>query len=365
MSEPETRVVWTDDMIDRLRAYRSNGMTVPKIAGIMGVSVMAANNACARYGISGPEPVWTPKMIAKLKEMRLAGMTYGDIGEAIGVSGDAVDHAARRYGVPKAVLEENLTIPVFRGDLKLPMDDYLITCDYHSPYYSVLWHNRTLAIADKFGVKKIIIVGDLIDFGFASHYYSDHKPGIDDESDENRRLVHSLLDAFDEVYLVKGNHEDRLGRQTNGMVQARYLLELWAGRDYGKRFHYSLYDKLTIGNEWLLVHPKSYSIISTKVAKILASKFHKNILNTHGHFLGYGYDISGKYYAADIGGVFDKEKIEYKNIKTTTHPEWVNGFAVLKNGHPYLFDDLTDWGFWLNEREEGQCPNQTKGNGST
>jgi len=352
-------------MIDRLRAYRKNGMTVPRISGIMGVSVMAVYSACMRYEIPGPEPTWTPERIAQLKEMRISGMTYGAIGEKLEMSQDAIAHAARKFRVPKAILEENLSIPVFRGDLKLPMDDYLITCDYHSPYYSVLWHNRTLAIAERLGIRKIIVVGDLIDFGFAAFWYSDHKPGIDDESDENRRLVRSLLSAFDEIYLVKGNHEDRLGRQTNGLVQARYLLELWAGEDYGKRFHYSLYDKLTIGSEWLLVHPKSYSIISTKVAKILASKFHKNILNTHGHFLGYGYDISGKYYAADIGGIFDKEKIEYKNLKTSTHPEWGNGFAVLKNGHPYLFDERTDWGFWLGEHEEGRCPNQTKENGST
>jgi hypothetical protein len=365
LTEPDIRVGWTPELIEQLRSLRKEGLTAAQISEGMGIPVMAVYNACTRHSALGQGSVWTKERIEQLREMRMAGMTYDVIGERFGMTTEAVAHAARNHGIPKAILEENLSIPVFRGDLKLPMDDYIITCDYHSPYYSVLWHNRTLAIAERLGIKKAIIVGDLIDFGFAAFWYSDHKPGIDDESDENRRLVHSLLSAFDEIYLVKGNHEDRLGRQTNGLVQARYLLELWAGEDYGKRFHYSLYDKLTIGSEWLLVHPKSYSIISTKVAKILASKFHKNILNTHGHFLGYGYDISGKYYAADIGGIFDKEKIEYKNLKTSTHPEWGNGFAVLKNGHPYLFDERTDWEFWLGEHEEGRCPNQTKENGST
>jgi hypothetical protein len=274
-----------------------------------------------------------------------------EIAKAFNQPVSCIENAIHRYGraTPRGTLEENLEIKLFKGDLKLPMDDYIITADYHSPYYSVEWHNRSLAIAERFGIKKLVVIGDLVDFGFASFFYADHKPGIADESDENRRLIQSLLAQFEEIVVVKGNHEDRLGRNTNGIIQARYLFELWSGPEWGKRFKYSLYDKLTIGDEWMCVHPKSYSTVSTRVAKLLAAKFHKNILNTHGHFLGYGYDISGKYYAADIGGMFDRDKIEYRCIKTTLHPEWQNGFLMLKNGHPYLFDDHTDFNFWLGE----------------
>jgi hypothetical protein len=244
-------------------------------------------------------------------------------------------------------LEENLDVPLFKGDLKLPMDDYIITADYHSPYFSVPWHNRSLAIAERFGIKKLIVIGDLVDFGFASHYYSDHKPGIADEADENRRLIQSLLAQFEEIVVVKGNHEDRLGRQTNGIVQARYLFELWAGTEYGKRFKYSLYDKLTIGGEWLCVHPRSYSQRAGIASRALCSKYLKNVLNTHGHHVGWNYDPSGKFLAVDLGGMFDPEKIEYMNVKTTTHPTWNQGFGMLRNGYFHLFDERTDWDFWL------------------
>jgi hypothetical protein len=282
--------------------------------------------------------------------MVAAGCAARDIAAAFEQPVQCIDNAIRRHGkVPVGMLEENFDIPVFKGDLKLPMDDYIITADYHSPYFSTLWHYRSLMIAEHFGIKKLVVVGDLVDFGFASHYYSDHKPGIADEADENKRLIQSLLAQFEEIVVVKGNHEDRLGRQTDGLIQARYLFELWAGPEYGKRFKYSLYDRLTIGDEWLCVHPKSYSTVSTRVAKLLAAKYHKNILNTHGHFMGYGYDISGKYYVADIGGMFDKEKIEYKNLKTTIHPEWTNGFLMLKNGYPYLFNEHTDFDFWMRD----------------
>ncbi len=254
----------------------------------------------------------------------------------------------RGWRASTRILEENPDMELFRGDLKLLMDNYIITCDYHSPYYSIPWHNRTLEIANQYGINKLVVIGDLVDFGFASHFYSDHKPSIDDESDENRRLIQSMLAQFEEIVVVKGNHEDRLGRQTNGVIQARYLFELWSGPDFGKRFKYSLYDKLTIGGDWLLVHPRSYSQRAGVASRQLASIHLKNIINTHGHHVGWNYDSSGKFLAVDLGGMFDTEKIEYLNLKSTTHPRWNNGFLMLMNGHPYLFDDNTDWSFWLN-----------------
>ena len=294
-----------------------------------------------------PRFSWTPEALDRLRAMRAAGIQGGQIAATLGVSLMCVNNAIFRYGLTRGVLEENLDIPVFRGDLKLPMDDYLITCDYHSPYYSVLWHNRSLQIAERFSLKKIIVIGDLVDFGFASFFYADHKPGIADEADENKRLIQSLLTQFEEIIVVKGNHEDRLGRQTNGIIQARYLFESWAGSDYGKRFRYSLYDKLTIGDKWLCVHPKSYSQKAGIASRQLASIHLKNIVNTHGHHIGRNYDPSGRFLAIDLGGMFDVEKIEYLNMKSTTHPRWNPGFGMLRNDYFYLFDESTDFDFWL------------------
>ncbi len=297
---------------------------------------------------------WTPELKARLRELYLGGANRQGIADTLTreqgreVSYTAVDSIIRRMGIAGKALTENPNIELFNKHLHLPMDDYIVTLDYHSPYYSVLWHNRCLAIKDKLKIGKIIVVGDLLDFGFASHYYADHPPKIDDEADENCRLIQSLAENFDEIILLKGNHEDRLGRITNGIIQAEYLLALWgrAAWDEG-RIKYSLYDKLTIGDDWLLVHPKSYSRVSGSVGKQLAAKFHKNIINAHGHFISYGYDISGDYVAVDLGGMFDIQKIGYINKKTSTHPQWNQGCGALLNGHFYLFDNKTDWDFWF------------------
>ena len=287
-----------------------------------------------------------------MREMVAAGCAARDIAAAFEQPVQCIDNAIRRHGkVPVGMLNENFDIPIFKGDLKLPMDDFIITCDYHSPYYSVAWHNRSLQIAERFGIKKLIVIGDLVELGFAAYFYSDDKPSIEDEEGENKRLIQSMLIHFEQVYLVKGNHENRLGRNTNGIIKAQTLLKEWAGPEYGKRFVFSLYDKLTIGGEWLCVHPKSYSQKAGIASRQLCSKYLKNIINTHGHHVGRNFDPSGKFLAIDLGGMFDPDKFEYMNMKTTTHPIWNPGFGMLKNGYFYLFDSRTDWDFWLDKPE--------------
>jgi len=298
--------------------------------------------------------IWTDEKLGKLQELFLAGQTRLQIVDELSsifettFTYNSIDSKIRTLGLVRVKTQDfNNSAPKYNREIRLPLDDYLITCDYHSPYFSIEWHNRSLAVAEKFNIKKLIVIGDLLDFGFASFFYSDNKPSLDQEKDENIRLIQSLIQTFDEIYLLKGNHEDRLGRLTDAKLQARILLELWTKESWQTKFKYSIYDKLYIGDEWLLIHPKSYSQISGQVAKKLASKFHKNIINAHGHFLSYGYDVSGKYLAVDMGGMFDVEKIEYKCIKTTTHPEWNTGFGLIKDGHFYFFDKNTDWNFWL------------------
>jgi len=264
------------------------------------------------------------------------------------ISYTTVDSRIRNLGLVKERLEAGAKeVPKYNREIKLPMDDYLITVDYHSPYHSILWHNRSLAVAKKMKLKHLIIGGDLLDFGCASSYYADHIPSLEDEADANRDLIKSLIKSFDTITLIKGNHEDRLGRATNGIITARWLLELW-GKDAMEsgRMQYSTYDKLHIGEKWIVVHPKSYNRVSCQVAKQLAAKWQRNIINAHGHFVGYGYDVSGRNLAIDLGGIFDVDKIEYLNMKSTTHPAWNNGFGALKDGHFYLFDNNTDWSKW-------------------
>jgi len=294
-----------------------------------------------------------PKAIETLKTLSLEGYTSREMMTILSdvfkhdFTYKSIDGARLRFGCTKYLLARDKSIKLYEA-LKLPLADYLLTCDHHSPYHSELWVNRALMIAEILGLKKHIIAGDLFDMEFAKHWPKK-------EGEESAELdmvmgqckpVMNMLKYFDETVLIRGNHEDRITRMTEARIQARHIIQLISQEIWDKQFKYSYYDKLYIGKEWMVVHPKSYSQLSGSTAIRLAEKYHRHILNAHGHFIALRYDRSGKYMGIDMGGLFDRKKTSYLNLQTTTHPFWNNGFAVLKDGHIWLFNESTDWSYW-------------------
>jgi hypothetical protein len=242
-------------------------------------------------------------------------------------------------------IEEDPAVKTYK-ELTLPMDNYMISCDYHSPWVNTIFLNLYLSIAERFGIKKNIIIGDLFEYHFIMQHYTEEERSLDKEVEQTAPVI-KALDYFDENILLQGNHERRIGIQTNSLIQAKHLFGLFGGKVWAKKFKYSIYDKLNIEDKWLLVHPQSYSQISPRVAVRLAEKFHRNVINSHGHLVGSTYDRSGKFQAIDLGNMMDKSKVDYINLRTTTHPMWKNGFGMLRNGCFYHFREESDWNFWL------------------
>ena len=292
---------------------------------------------------------WDLESISKLKQYTLYGYSTQETAEALGTTFKSIEQAKYRHNVLQYCIEKDKEIIAYK-ETTLPDDDYIISCDYHSPYHSEEWINRLLFIADRFGIRKHIIVGDLLDCDWAKHWYSDEKSTLDREI-KYTAPVFEALDYFDDNYLIHGNHENRINRSTDGKIQARRLFHQYGEEVWDKKFHYRVYDKLRIGDKWMVVHPKSYSQIGGNVAIKLAEKFHCNIINAHGHFIAQRYSRSGEYMGIDLGGIFDRDKTEYINKSTTTHPLWNNGFGMLRNGKFTLFHDGTDWDFWLGEED--------------
>jgi hypothetical protein len=299
-----------------------------------------------------------PRAIETLKTLSLEGYTSREVTTILSnvfnhnFGYKAIESARLRFGCTKHLLARDKSIKLYET-LKLPLGDYLITCDYHSPYHSELWVNRALMIAEIFGLRKHIIAGDLFDMDFAKHWPK--KEGEESTelgmTIEQCKPIINMLKYFDETILIRGNHEDRITRMTEARIQARHIIQLISEEIWNKKFKYSYYDKLYIGKDWLVVHPKSYSQLSGSTAIRLAEKYHRHILNAHGHFIAMRYDRSGKHMGIDIGGLFDIKKTAYMNLQTTTHPFWNEGFAVLKNNHVWLFNKSTDWKHWEGQWE--------------
>jgi len=297
---------------------------------------------------------WNDYWVRRLTQLKINGFTNIEIAKIFTeetnreFTYNQIDLASRRYRVNEKFIPLDKEIVLYKAET-IPMDDYMISCDDHSPFYSEIYENRLLAIADRFGIRKHIKIGDMFDMDSIKRHpvLDGEKPlGLDGEVFHSDPVI-KACDYFDENILITGNHERRIGIQTEARIQARHLFGLFGKDIWEKKFKYSIYDKLFIGEEWMVVHPVSYSQISTSVAKRLAEKFKRNVINSHGHFVGMTYERSGTYLAIDLGGMFDARKIAYINLRTTTHPIWKNGFGMLRNGKFWHFTDETDWDYWL------------------
>jgi hypothetical protein len=349
--------IWNKEKVDTLRQLAESGLPYQDVARQMGLRFKQVESAAVRYKIRKPTWSWNEERRKDILELRIRGKTYVEISRELSqkynrkISAEAIRKIAQSYGISDQLFNTPDGIKFYDSPV-LPMDDYMISCDYHSPYYSELWTNRYLTIARKYEIKKQIIVGDLFDMDFAkSHPITDgEKPSfIEDEKKQSDPLIQTLS-WFDETWLVCGNHETRISRITEARVQFSQLVDFFCKDLIQKKFNFTIFDKVQIGEKFLLIHPKSYSQISGATAVRLAEKYHKHILAAHGHFSALRWDRSGKYMGIDIGGMFDQRKIAYVNLLTTTHPSWENGFVVILNGHAYQFHQETDFCWWLNKK---------------
>jgi len=301
---------------------------------------------------------WTETALDRLKELVSKGLLNPEIAEIMSkefnaeITAIAVQNTRCRHVLLKNLISIDNEIDRYEEPW-LPDDNYMISCDYHAPYHSEVYVNRLLQIADKFKIRKNVIVGDLFDMDFAKWaLFKQAKDEGETESTLDKEIAHvepviQALDYFDKNELITGNHEFRIDRLTGGTIQSRHLMKLFWGDNFARKITVSPYDKMRIGDDWLVVHPQSYSQISGSVALRLADKYHRNILNAHGHFVALRFDRSGEYMGIDLGGMFDINKIEYINKKTTTHPFWNNGFGMIYNGKFYHFHKNSDWDYWL------------------
>jgi len=300
---------------------------------------------------------WPSEAVKMLVDLRQEGMTFIEISDELSVrlgvpiSVPSVENKVYRLKLPPGI-QKDPAIKVYEHK-RLPDDNYMVSCDYHAPFHSERWVNRLLSVAAFCGIRKHIIVGDLFDCDWAKAHPStdgEQRPGLDGEAEASDPLVQALLQSFDLTVLICGNHETRAARNI-AKVQFRHIAGYVGLGRATSGFMFSEYDKLEIGSKWLLVHPRSYSQISGAVAIRLAEKYHRHVLNAHGHFAALRYDRSGDYMGIDLGGMFDVKKVGYIGLHTTVHPNWNPGFAMLLDGHVHHFHAGTDFSRW--ERQYG------------
>lgn len=255
----------------------------------------------------------------------------------------------------------NEDVEVYNQELHLE-GDWMLAGDWHTPFYDVVLLEKMVAISKRFGITQIVIPGDLGDLS-AFSYFKDSPRDWKWEKAKLRNLIKALTANFSKVIWLMGNHELRFWRQLQGTGVDEDIFELVVQWESASKIQYSTYSWAIINESWMITHPASYSRLQTRNSFFLASKYMPELMEKgqspngrygfisyHGHQGGTGFDPSSMIETVDGMGMFDPERVKYKTMRVTTHPNWISGFMMLRNNFLYRFPkNTTDWDFWLEQ----------------
>lgn len=226
---------------------------------------------------------------------------------------------------------------------KLTLDKATVISDLHIPYFSLDYLKKALDVSKANKIKSLIIDGDFFDFQTISKFKKDADHKLKLEFTMGRKILQSLLNQFDEIYLIPGNHDERLGRFVDYEFDLNFLFEVLIPDN---KISITSYRYCILNEDWRITHPHNYSKVKGSVAQELADVHQMNIIMGHTHYTSFSYNKSGTFECYEIGGLFDKNKIEYYNVKDTRNPKWNNGFGIYLDGYFTLFHEKSNFSKW-------------------
>lgn len=274
--------------------------------------------------------------------------------------------------------------PYPRYDEPLVMEgDALILPDIEFPFHHAEFLNRVLDIAAKWKIRQCIIAGDLLHFdslsGWEPNWKKKEEGGITAEAEQRlvefaktlgknqqakmfgviadigekseqdgmsteltiaRRELRRLSEQFDKIDIDIGNHEGRLLRAMQTTLDPEELKRLLMLGDKWRIAPFYFSYLISAGEKYCIEHPKS---AAASTAAVLAAKYQCHILMAHSHHFGITTDISGKYFAAEIGHCVDEARLPYAAQRHTRAPAHTLCAAIVRNGYPTILSRFTDW----------------------
>jgi hypothetical protein len=272
--------------------------------------------------------------------------------------------------------------PIYDSPLVME-GDALVLPDLEFPFHHSEFVNRVLELAEKWKIRQCILAGDVLHFDSLSGWEPNwtapssgglsadaesllmqfaqklpsksqgelmgllgdigeksEKDGVSTELAVARKELHRIAGLFDSVHIILGNHEGRLLRSLQTAINPDEILRLLVLDEKWKiaTFYYSYLE--TKAGRFQIEHPKNSGKFS---ASKLASKYGCHILMGHSHQLNYTFDVSGRFYAIEMGCCVDEERLPYAAQRHNVSPTHALGAVIVRGGIPYLLHTRVDW----------------------
>lgn len=218
----------------------------------------------------------------------------------------------------------------------------LICGDPHVPGHNPLWIERLIRVGKREGIKRLAILGDYFDTGAANPWGRNPNTSLFEELDNGTALLNVLARQFETIVVAAGNHERWLRKFLNWEGGHPELLTRMRSVAQWSSFEHLPLGADAQGREIIGIHGPYRQVPGSSARRISEIEL-KHVIQAHNHGLSFSYACNGQFWAIDCGHLCDERRFSYKAKRKTTHPKWVSGFTMLRDGLPTLFGPHTDW----------------------
>lgn len=239
-----------------------------------------------------------------------------------------------RVESPRIEIEQPYRYNLERGGIAM-------TADFHFPLARYDLVERFLQESEREGLKTLGVAGDLFHADHVSRFdYKQASAGIVDEQRTGTAFIDAAAEIYDEIIISWGNHDARYQKSLHyGLDFVRSMKMMlheakpeslakirWTNLDH---FYVEKFPGAQGEDLWYACHPKSYSSVPLTQSRRIASKMLCNVITAHSHHHSVGWDVSGRFVCAEIGGFFDRTVTEYLQ-RSTQFPNWQNGYGIIR-----------------------------------
>lgn len=221
-----------------------------------------------------------------------------------------------------------------KGELFIESKSTVVGGDIHNPQHS--WRMIDQVCEEK--CKLFIDNGDFWNLDSMSEFQrkqtnADYKT----EKACGRMILCRLLDSFQDVILIPGNHGNRINRATGQVMTIQDLVDMVVPEKDKDRVHVTDRDYVYLFDgvrRWRICHGREYSRKPGSKAQLMGEKYGCSVILGHSHILSEKQVFCGMdtHYYIDGGCMLDFSKVEYENMNTSTFTNWARGYVRLQDG---------------------------------
>ncbi len=237
-----------------------------------------------------------------------------------------------RFGID----EDNGGVPVFVGEPRLDIDRAIVAGDPHFPETNYSEVERVSKAGAYYNATDLILAGDMLDAGSQSMHQKRVKvPPLQLGFDMAQQALSFWLETFDRIWIEPGNHDDWFLNGLEGELTIKSYGRLMGLDGFDGRVVMTPYDRIHLFSgtqEYVIPHMAEASAQPLSVLEKLSWEFQANIIGPHQHKNAVGMDRYGRYVLISMGGLHEQTMMAYKNLKTTTKPNYNSGFVAVVDG---------------------------------